>query len=58
MNELIYKNYLINTSFSYSGKTKYFKVWKLDEEGNPFDVWGDSFQSIKQAKNFINMEEN
>jgi hypothetical protein len=58
MNELLYKNYLINTSFSYSGKTKYFKVWKLDEEGNPFDVWGDSFQSIKQAKNFINMEEN
>ena len=56
MIEILYKNYLINTSFSYSGKTKYFRVWKLDEEGDPFDIWGDSFRSIKQAKNFINME--
>jgi len=56
MIEILYKNYLINTSFSYSGKTKYFKVWKLDENANPFDVWGDSFRSIKKAKSFINTE--
>jgi hypothetical protein len=56
MNELLYKNYLINNSYSYSGKTKYFKVWKLDENGNPFDLWGDNFQSIRQAKTFIDTE--
>jgi hypothetical protein len=56
MNQVMYKNYLINNSYSFSGKTMYYNVWKLDEEGNPFDVWGDSFRSIKQAKNFINME--
>jgi hypothetical protein len=53
----MYKNYLINTTFSYSGKTKYFRVWKLDEDGDPFDIWGDSFRSIKKAKSFINTEE-
>ena len=57
MFQLMYKNYLINTTFSYSGKTKYFRVWKLDEDGDPFDVWGDSFRSIKKAKSFINTEE-
>jgi hypothetical protein len=56
MNQLLYKNYLISNSYSYTGKTKYYKVWKLDENGDPFDVWGDSFQSIKQAKTFIDME--
>jgi len=56
MIQILYKNYLINTTFSYSGKTKYFKVSKLDEDGNPFDVWGDSFRSIKKAKSFINTE--
>ena len=56
MIQILYKNYLINTTFSYSGKTKYFRVWKLDEEGDPFDIWGDSFQSIRQAKTFIDME--
>ena len=51
-----YKNYLINDSYSYSGKTMYFHVWKLDENGDPYDVWGQNFRSVKQAKHFIDME--
>ena len=51
-----YKSYLINNSFSFSGKTIYFNVWKLDENGDPYDVWGDHFRSIKQAKHFIDKE--
>lgn len=53
-----YQNYLINDSYSYSGKTIYFHVWKIDDEGRPYDVWGDKFRSIKQAKNFIERENN
>jgi hypothetical protein len=56
MNEIQYKNFLISDAYSFTGKTKYFKVWKLNEEGNPFDVWGDNFQSVRQAKTFIDME--
>jgi hypothetical protein len=52
----MYKNYLINNSYSFSGKTMYYNVWKLDEDGNPYDAWGENFRSIKQAKNFINTE--
>jgi hypothetical protein len=56
MNEIQYKNFLISDAYSFTGKTKYFKVWKLNEEGDPFDVWGDNFQSVRQAKTFIDME--
>jgi len=56
MYQLMYKNYLINNSYSFSGKTMYYNVWKLDEDENPYDAWGENFRSIKQAKNFINTE--
>lgn len=51
-----YQNYLINDSYSYSGKTIYFHVWKLDDEGMPYDVSSDKFRSVKQAKHFIDQE--
>jgi hypothetical protein len=56
MHQIIYNNYLINNSYSFTGRTEYYHVWKLDENGDPYDVWGDNFRSMKQAKNFINME--
>lgn len=50
-----YKNFLISQDYAENGKS-YFLVWKLDENGSPFDLWGENFQSIRQAKTFINME--
>ena len=51
-----YKNYYIDSSYSFTGKTQYYKVWKMDEDNMPYDVWGESFRSIKQARSFIDME--
>ena len=51
-----YKNYLINNSYSFTGKTMYYHVWKLDEEGVMVDLWGDKFRSVKQARQFIDNE--
>jgi hypothetical protein len=56
MHQIIYNNYLINNSYSFTGRTEYYHVWKLDENGDPYDVWGDNFRSMKQAKNFINIK--
>ena len=50
-----YKNYLINNSYSFTGKTMYYHVWKLNE-GEMIDLWGDKFRSVRQAKNFIDNE--
>ena len=51
-----YKNYLINNSYSFTGKTMYYHVWKLDQEGEMIDLWGDRFRSVKRAKQFIDSE--
>ena len=50
-----YKNYLINNSYSFTGKTMYYHVWKL-YEGEMIDLWGDKFRSVRQAKQFIDNE--
>lgn len=57
MRELTYKNFLISETFSKSGNTSYFVVWKLDEENNPFDLWNENFRSIKKAKKFVDSEQ-
>jgi hypothetical protein len=51
-----YKHYLINNSYSFTGKTMYYHVWKLTDEGEMIDLWGDKFRSVRQAKNFIDNE--
>lgn len=56
MFSLEYRNYLINNIYSFTGKTIYYNVWKLDDEGRPYDVWGSNFRSIKGAKHFIDGE--
>ena len=53
---LQYKNYLINNSYSMTGKTMYYHVWKLTDEGEMIDLWGDRFRSVKRAKQFIDSE--
>ena len=50
-----YKNFLITLDYKDNGGT-HFLVWKLDKEQNPYDLWGEGFQSIRQAKTFINGE--
>lgn len=57
MYQITYKNFLIDRAYSKTGKTTYFVVWKLDEENNPFDLWGENFKSIKKAKQFIESEQ-
>jgi len=56
MRNIEYKNFLISNIYSYTGKTEYFVVWKMDENNEPYDLWIENFRSIKQAKKFINME--
>lgn len=51
----LYKNFLITLDYKEEGGV-HFLVWKLDENKNPFDLWGEGFQSVRQAKTFINME--
>lgn len=55
MIQTLYKAFLISLDYKENGNV-HFLVWKLDEEENPYDVWGEGFQSIRQAKTFIDME--
>jgi len=55
MIQTLYKASLISLDYKENGNV-HFLVWKLDEEENPYDVWGEGFQSIRQAKTFIDME--
>lgn len=34
----------------------YYHVWKLTDEGEMIDLWGDRFRSVKRAKQFIDSE--
>ena len=50
MENIVYNNFNISTGYSYTGKTKHYRVWTHDFS----DVVTETFRSIKSAKEYIN----
>ena len=50
MENIKYGNFYISTGYSFSGNTKHYLIWTEDFT----DVIGETFRSIKKAKEYIN----